>query len=167
MSEYNVRLGRNIREARTRRHISAESLAEKVTQGSGKALAGDTILKYEKGERSIAAEMVQEIAIALDCDMQTLLQGTDRRTQSGSEHLEYGKLEADEAQILRNMATTWKGDKHGLLMIVGAYMALPRKYRESIAIDVFAMVEVAIRNGAIAEEDLPKGYRETEKLWAK
>lgn len=163
--EKKLLLGANLRAARKRRNMTADQLAARMSDQTGQAWSAGTIRKAERGERSILATELIDLAVCLGCDTQTLINGLDSR-RSWQEHgAEFRRLTDDEAKIFARIATSWEGDVHALIIFTGLYAALPPQYRREAPLSLLTMMERALRDGAITEADLPEDLEYMERQW--
>lgn len=157
-TERSMRLGHNIRNRRKSRNLSADQLAAIVSQVSGSDISGDALLLYEHGSRPLTVERLFDIAEALECSVQDLVNGLDRRHGPTPEDgREIPQLTAEEHQIFTRIATDWRGDKHALIIANGVYSALPEAYALDSMLELLANMTRALSAGAIRPEDLPAG----------
>lgn len=156
-TERSIRLGSNIRTRRKSRSLSADQLADIVTQISGVDMSGDSLLTYEYGSRPLSVERLFDIAEALDCSTQDLVKGLDRRHGPAPETVrEIPQLSASDHNTLTRIATTWKGDKHALIVAIAVYAALPEEYALDALMGILSNMSLALHHGDMKPEDLPE-----------
>lgn len=157
-SPRSVRLGHNIRTRRKSRRLSADQLAAIVSQLSGTEISGDAILSYEKGARPLTVERLFDLAEALECSTQDLVNGLDRRHGPAPETgREIRLLSAEEHRIFTHIATDWRGDSKALIIANGVYAALPEEYALDSMIGLLSNMTLALSRGEISPADLPAG----------
>ena len=157
-TERSTRLGSNIRNRRKSRNLSADQLAAAVAQVSGVDISGDALLTYEHGSRPLSVERLFDIAEALDCSTQDLVNGLDRRHGPAPETArEIPQLSTEDHNTLTRIASQWRGDKHALILTMAVFTALPDAYALDALIGLLSNMSLALHAGDLRQEDLPDG----------
>lgn len=157
-------VGENIRSVRRLRGMTGEALSRAIQAKCGCTISDGAIRRWERNERSVTVGDLIMLAIALDCSLQTLLDGLDPRMGNVPETKgKIGMLSPEDHQILRHLATDWRGDIHALIVAMGVYGALPEPYARDAMIGLMLQMAEAIRNGELSVHDLPDGIPYLEK----
>ena len=157
-SERSTRLGQNIRIRRKSRSLSADQLADIVSQISGADISGDAILTYEHGTRPLTVERLFDIAEALECSTQDLENGLDRRHGPAPEtNREIPMLRPEDHNMLTRIAANWKGDRHALILTIAVFTALPDAYALDALMGLLSNMSLVLHHGDMKPEDLPEG----------
>ena len=164
MSDFFSELGTNIRKFRKLRSLSTRELAD-IICGLGYETNGAQIGAWERGERSVSAEQLYYISMALRCSTTSLLPEYEATYDSNRVLAEYHKLPQDEQDILRYMLMFWGGDTHALIQFCGLYMAMPPADRAEVAAMGVIQYEKSEAKGNIDRSVPPASHDFVESRW--
>lgn len=151
-------VGKNLSSIRKLRGLTLEGLADRVKSEAGVNMSPSQLGRYERNERSVSVNDLIILAIALDCNVQTLLDGIDPRMGELAEtKREVSRLSPEDHRILRYIATDWGGDIHALMIADGCYAALPSDYAVRAMMALMGEVASALANGEMDASSLPPG----------
>ncbi len=151
-------IGENIRSVRRLRGMTAEELAQAIQTKCDYTITDGAIRRWERNERSITVDDLIMLAVSLECSLQTLLDGLDPRMGDVPEtHGKIGMLSPEDHQILRHLATDWRGDIHALIVADGVYGCLPERLAMDAIMHMMELLQLGIQSGEIRVKDLPQG----------
>lgn len=153
-TDFSIRIGRNLRNLRKMRGVSAKQLADRA------GMTEDNIRKMERGEREISVEFMVAASVILKCSTQALLDGLDPRTSPEQAEKEIRMLSEQSHRTMVWVASEWQGDMDALITAFGFYAAVPGRYRKYAMMELLNQKEKAINDGAITEKDIPESVRE-------
>lgn len=149
--------GELLRENRLMCGMSAEQLSDAVFDRFGVEISPSAIRRYERAERCLTLADTVMFAVAMDINIQNLVEGLDPRQTSKNHHKKIGKLSAVVHDVLLKIATEWRGNVDALIIACAVYASLPGKYALNAIMGLMEQVALALRDGAIVPEDLPNG----------
>lgn len=155
--EINAKAGNLLRENRLMCGMSADQLSDAVMEKCGADISPGAIRRYERGERGLSLEDTILFAVAMDINVQNLLEGLDPRQTSLPKHKRIGKLSNIVHDILVKIATEWRGNVDALMIACAVYSSLPTKYALAAIMGLMEQLHLALKDGAIAVNDLPQG----------
>ena len=153
------RVGRNIRNVRKLRGLTLEALSDTMAGRTGREVSADAIAKYERGNRALSYGAIVDFAVALDCSIQTLIDGTDPRQEAHTERREMRMLSAQSSRVMGWIGSEWEGDSDALITAFGLYAATPDEYRRWAMLELLTQINQAIAAGAMTWEDVPGEIR--------
>lgn len=151
-------VGENIRSVRRLRGMTGEALSRAIQSKCGCTISDGAIRRWERNERAVSVDDLIMLAIALDCSLQTLLDGLDPRMGDVPETKgKIGMLSPEDHQILRHLATDWRGDIHTLIVADGVYGCLPEHLALEVIMYMMELLHRGIQSGEVRVQDLPQG----------
>lgn len=149
--------GEILRENRLMCGMSAEQLSDEVFDRFGVEISPSAIRRYERAERDLTLADTVMFAVAMDINIQNLVEGLDPRQPERTGHKKIGKLSAVVHDVLVNIATEWRGNVDSLIIACAVYASLPGKYALDAIMGLMEQVTLALRDGAIMPDELPNG----------
>lgn len=147
--DFSRQLGQNLKAFRELRGLSAEQAGKLV------GLTTDAVYKYERGERQMTVQRLIQCAVALDTNVQTLIQGLDpRNKQDAAQFRELRCMSPEEHGIAMYLASSWDGDVKALMYWAYLYTMVPRAHRGELALPVVMEVERMTDAGQLPAERL-------------
>ena len=148
-NDFTRKLGANLRAFRGLRHLSAEAAGQLV------GLTTDAVYKYESGLRSMSVERLVQCAVALDTNVETLLQSLDpRKPDRTAAFRELRIMTPEEHAIAVELASSWDGDVKALIFWSYLYAQIPRERRGELAMPIVMEAERMVASGQLDGQKL-------------
>lgn len=156
--------GAILRENRKMCGMTAEQLSDAVRQKCGVEISAGAIRRYERGERSIALTDAILFAVAMDINVQNLLEGLDPRNEpAGAPRHQMRQLSPVVHDILVDVATRWRGDVDALMVACAVYAALPAQYALPAIMGLMEQMTKALQSGDLKPGEVPQGLSMLEE----
>lgn len=151
VDEYDAILGQNLKNARERRGLSVQYVADHMD------FCKDTVYKYEAGKREMLVKTLVRASVMLNANYETLLAGLK---MDGSEQYagkEFNVLAPETSKLLMNLATNWDGNIDALMVFAAMVAAWPEEVRRELYMQATITTDQLIADGIISPADLPPG----------
>lgn len=172
LDSINLKIGLNIRRARTLRGMSQADLAQRMTDICGKKFSTQQISQWETGDANVSAATLEIVAEAIGCTEYAL-------HHTKSEHTDFDVraqtilrgLTSHQREVLHYLVSEWDGDWGAALENIAAYATMKsleaRAESSGINITIYKQEHAAGRTDPRCEPDiayLDKGHRRIERL---
>lgn len=150
-----VALGRNLKNIRLLRGLSAENIADMI------GITLDSVYKYERGERDMTIAFKYRAAEAIGCNPQEFEDGLDRLGTRGQPIRKPMRVTSQVTHDnLRWMASEWDGDVDALVTFAAMVARWPKDQRRELYMQANIQNDRLIAEGIIDPADQPAGMDE-------
>lgn len=158
----NGKIGQNIMKIRKLRGMTQADLAAKLSILYGEPVLPATISRWEHGTRTIPAEAVWHISVALGTSAQAFY---DYKTTDDDKKLllEYAAMPERSKEILRHVVTSWQGDRHALIHWIAMYTSVQKNCRADLVGPSIHHYHELCRKGCIDKNAPPPDIDYIEK----